>query len=156
MIKVELPEPLAKRLDRLSKRIDFEALLGKFLDEVEQGEEVEKPEPAQVNSRHVPAKIRKHVTTRTGNKCAYPTCKKPIYQLHHTQRWALNHVHDPDRLQPLCKEHNELAHRGLIENEEKFPTSWRMRDEADRTHPKYAIDQRVASYASLATAGGTR
>jgi hypothetical protein len=146
-IKVDLPESLAKRLDRLSKRADFEALLGNFLDEVEQEEAATKPEPVQTDSRHVPAKIRRHVTTRNGNKCAYPTCKKPIYQLHHTERWALNHAHDPDHLQPMCKAHNELAHRGLIENEGKSPTSWRMRQRPDQKHPKFAIDQKVVSYA---------
>jgi hypothetical protein len=146
-IKVDLPEILAKRLDQLSKRADFEKLLGKFLDEVEQEGEKNKPESVQTKSRHIPAKIRKYVTTRTNNKCAYSTCKKPIYQLHHTERWALKHAHDPDRLQPLCKAHNELAHRGLIENEEKSPISWRMREQPDRRHPKFAIDQKVASYA---------
>ena len=148
-IKMELSPTLAARLDRVSKRADFEELLGKFLDEVEQEEEAIKPEPVQTESRHIPAIIRKYVTTRTGNKCAYPTCKKPIYQLHHTKRWALKHAHDPDQLQPLCKEHNELAHRGLIENEEKSQTSWRMRAQPDRQHPKFKIDKKVASYASV-------
>ena len=147
MIKVALPESLAKRLDQLSKRADFEELLSKFLDEVEQAGESAKPEPVQTDSRHVPAKIRRHVTTRTNNKCTYPICKKPIYQLHHTERWALKHMHDPSRLQPLCKAHNELAHRGLIENEEKSPISWRMREQPDRANPKFRIDQRVGSYA---------
>ena len=146
-IKVELPQTLAARLDRVSKRVDFEALLGKFLDEVEENEEATKPEPVQTDSRHVPAKIRKHVTTRTGNKCAYPTCRKPIYQLHHTTRWALNHAHDPDQLKPLCKQHNELAHQGLIKNEEQAPITWRMRKQPDRQHPKFKIDQKVAEYA---------
>jgi hypothetical protein len=146
-IKVALPESLAKRLDQLSKRADFEELLGKFLDDLEQEEEANKPTSVETDSRHVPVKIRRHVTTRTGNRCAYPTCKKSIYQLHHTERWALKHAHDPDRLQPLCKAHNELAHRGLIENEEKSPISWRMREQPDRRHPKFAIDQKVASYA---------
>ena len=145
-IKVALPETLAKRLDRVSKRADFEALVNKFLDEVEQEEEATKPAVVETDSRPVPTKIRKHSTTRTGSKCAYPGCNKPIYQLHHTVRWALKHAHDPDQLQPLCKEHNELAHRGLIENEEQSPITWKMRKQPDRAHPKYAIDQRVASH----------
>ncbi len=145
-INVALPETLAKRLDQLSKRADFEELLGKFLDNVEQKEAEIKPDPVQTDSRHIPAKIRKHVITRTNNKCAYPACKKPVYQLHHTERWALKHAHDPDRLQPLCKEHNELAHRGLIENEEKSPIEWRLRQEPDKKHPKFEIDKRVTSY----------
>ena len=148
-IKVELPQTLAARLDRVSKRADFEALLGQFLDEVEENEKATKPEPVATESRHIPATIQRYVKQRTGDKCAYPTCKKPIHQLHHTKRWALNHVHDPDQLQPLCKQHNELAHRGLIENEEQSPIEWQVRKQPDRAHPKYAIDQKVAGYASV-------
>ena len=73
-------------------------------------------------------------------------CHQPIHQLHHTQRWALEHVHDPDRLQPLCPSHNELAHLGLIENENQLPEVWHLRANPDTDHPKYNIDKQVALY----------
>ena len=146
VLKLNLPQALAQRLDRVSKRADFETILDQFLKKVEAEEAVQKPEKIETNSRYIPVKIQRYVKNRTGEKCAYPECHQPIHQLHHTQRWALEHVHDPDRLQPLCPSHNELAHLGLIENENQLPEVWHLRANPDTDHPKYNIDKQVALY----------
>ena len=146
MVSLNLPTALARKLDRIRKRADFEKLLGKFLEGVEQAEEAQKPEAVETESRQAPARIERFSRSRTGGKCAFPRCTKPIHQLHHTQRWALHHIHDPDRLWGLCKEHNEIAHLGLIENEEARPETWRLRETADWTQDKWIVDQRVAMF----------
>ena len=153
VVTLELPTALARKLDRIRKRADFEELLGRFLAGVEQEEENQKPEAVETDSRPVPVLIERFSRARTGGKCAFPGCNKPIHQLHHTQRWALHHIHDPDRLWGLCKEHNEIAHLGLIENEEGRPETWRLRETADwmndKMSDKWIVDQRVQMFRAV-------
>lgn len=162
-LMLELPERLARRLDRVSKRKDFARLMEKFIEGIEKEEESRKPEPVRTESRHVPAEIDQFSRERTGDKCAFPGCTKPIHQLHHTQRWALEHIHDPDRLWGLCQAHNEIAHRGLIENEEGRPETWRLRSEEEMAFveqvgpalwtAKTFVDRRVRAFQAAATVG---
>lgn len=67
--------------------------------------------------RRVPAKIIKFLNSKFGNRCAFPGCRKPWCELHHTKRFSLTKRHFPDEIVPLCKIHHELAHAGLIKNE---------------------------------------
>ncbi len=138
---VEFPEKLAKRLEQFKKRADYTGLLSKFLDSLE-----ESPKPVHTYSRHIPTHIRRHVLQKTGNLCAFPGCTKPYKILHHTQRFGLEKVHDPNRLVPLCKAHERLAHLGLIENEEGPPETWKIRRKPDQNHPKILVDQLVQKY----------
>lgn len=96
-----------------------------------------------ISSRYIPAKVKKLVMTEHGGRCAYPDCRKLPEIYHHTRRFALFPNHDPDFLAPLCKEHERLAHHGLIENEEQPPEQWQIKIEADKTSPKYWIDRKV-------------
>ncbi len=146
VVSLKLPTELARKIDRIRKRADFEQLLGQFLAGVEQQEKAEKPEAVETDSRHIPSEIERFSRQRTGEKCAFPGCDKPIHQLHHTQRWALHHIHDPDRLWGLCTAHNDIAHLGLIENEEGRPETWRLRETADWMSDKWIVDQRVAMF----------
>ena len=139
---LHLPPALARRLQQLQKRQDFNTLLEQFIDQVES----QKPEPVHTQSRSIPAPIRRHTKEKTGYRCAYPGCHKPGEILHHTQRFALEKVHDPDRLVYLCHGHEGLAHHNLIENEESHPSTWTLRTQPDRNSPAFWIDQLVALY----------
>lgn len=85
-----------------------------------------KPEVARTKSRHIPAKIKRFVIGRSGGLCAYPGCSKPYKILHHTQRFALEKIHDPDRLTPLCEGHERIAHLGLIGEENRRAGEWNL------------------------------
>lgn len=137
---------LAKKLEQIKKRADFEVLLEKFVESVERQDETERPESVGNSSRHIPVEIQKYVENKTGGLCAYPGCSKPATSLHHTQRWALEKVHDPARLQPLCTAHERLAHKGLIENEEASPENWKLRTQSDKTNSKFYIDTLIGLY----------
>lgn len=100
----------------------------------------------KIPSRHIPNILRRQVLERTSGQCAYPRCMKPATSLHHTQRWALEKVHDPQRLHGLCTPHERLAHLGLIEHEEASPKKWKLRTEADPSHFKSYVDQFVGLY----------
>ncbi len=112
-IHFEVAPELAKKLQQLSKRADFENLLEKFVESVALQEVAEKPEAVVTPSRH------------------------------HTQRWALENIHDPDRLHLVCSAHEQLAHHGYIENEDQSPENWRLKTEPDTIGPKAYIDSLV-------------
>ncbi|MBI4994437.1 hypothetical protein HZC21_02220, partial [Candidatus Peregrinibacteria bacterium] len=94
-----------------------------------------KPTPP---SRHIPTKNKKIL--------AWPECVKLPKIFHHTLRFSLNPSHDPNYLVPLCKNHEQLAHHGLIENEELQPENWRLKFEPDKNALKYQIDKKVISH----------
>lgn len=62
-------------------------------------------------SRYIPSKIKKIITEEHGTKCSYPGCANQAKTLHHTQRFALTHNHDPHFIAPLCEAHHEIAHK---------------------------------------------
>lgn len=120
-------------MKKLKRDDDWDKLLNKMLDvyedkektvEAKSPDELGKPAPINTSKRYVPVKIKRHVIRQTSGLCAYPGCTKPYEILHHTERFALNGTHDPDTLRPLCKAHERLAHKGLIENEEGCPVEF--------------------------------
>lgn len=150
-ITIKLKRELA---DKLKKQGDLNKMMEKFLDFIESETEnetgteskpakIEKPKSSKTKSRHIPKRIKKYVQKKTNGKCAFPGCCKKAKILHHTQRFALEKIHDPDKIALLCTEHERLAHLGLIENENKKTTEWKLRKEPDKTNEKQFIDQMV-------------
>lgn len=160
---------LQKKLSREQKApVDFNTVMETLLDTYEKSPPAatsaklhaatSSPEPApmtrlsseiaaqtlpEISSRYIPAKVRNIINAEHGGRCAYPGCQKLPEIYHHTRRFALFPNHDPDFLASLCKNHERLAHHGLIENEEQPPEQWQVKTEADKTSPKYWIDRRV-------------
>ncbi len=103
-------------------------------------------------SRYIPARIRHFILKRSRGLCEYRTCKRTYEIIHHTQRFALQKIHDPQHMVALCIEHERLAHLTLIENEEQSPRNWKIRNEPDEglvgssQRAKYKIDQMVQTY----------
>lgn len=149
-VMVTLKSDLARRFKELRKHAaferNFEEKFERLLNELEEEFSEEKPPAVRTHSRHIPAKIEKFVQARTNGLCAFPDCVKAATILHHTQRWAIEKVHDPNRLVPLCKSHERLAHHGLIHNEEGPPYTWTLREQADKNAHKFYIDQFVQRY----------
>lgn len=139
-LQMELESELAKQLEKMKGSGTWNDLMKKLL-----AERVV-PEAVRTKSRPIPAVIQRHVKDRTGGLCAAPNCSRPATSLHHTQRWALENVHDPARLQALCTAHERLAHLGLIENEEEPAEKWRLRKEPDRADPKFYVHTLVSLY----------
>jgi len=145
-ITLDLSPELARKFQQLAKRADFESIVNRIIQEVEKHDAAEKPQAISTPSRHIPAEMDRYVRARTNDLCAFPGCTKHGTSLHHTQRWALENVHDPDRLHLLCTAHERIAHNGLIENEDQSPEKWRLKAEADPLEPKTAIDRLVGLY----------
>ncbi|MBU2523607.1 HNH endonuclease [Patescibacteria group bacterium] len=90
-------------------------------------------------TRYIPAKLRRKIIAGHRSKCAFPHCNMPHDVLHHPDRFALKKSHD--NLVPLCKKHHDLAHAGLIQNEESGSDDWRIRAESDKRDLKVLVDE---------------
>jgi hypothetical protein len=100
----------------------------------------------EAKNRYIPVAVRSALEEKYHGKCAYPGCKYPSEIFHHTKRFSLVPEHDPSYIAPLCKNHERLAHLGLIENEEKDPKTWKIRIYPDMQSVKHIIDQKVNKY----------
>lgn len=153
-IIIQLNEDTLSKVEKLKGSNTWEEIISELLKIREEKLEDEKPETVKVvakdelgyHSRPAPAKIIKYVLKRTNGQCNFPGCNKPHKLKHHTDRYALNKEHNPDTYFPLCREHERLAHLGLIENEENDPSTWKIRAEADTTDARYKIDQKVQKF----------
>jgi hypothetical protein len=146
IVVMELESEIAGQLEKLKGDGDWNELVKQLLKIREQKLEQEKPAAVKSRSRYIPAKIRHFVINKTNGRCAFPNCGKKIDILHHTQRFALEKIHDPERLTGLCKNHERLAHAGLIYGEEESPEKWRVGARSDKSAATYKIDRLVARY----------
>ena len=138
--ELKLPADLVEKLQKIP---DLEAKLREFIKQEKEILEESKPKPVKTESRHIPAEIKRHSLKRSNGLCAYPGCTKPYKILHHTQRFALEKIHDPDQIVPLCKGHEQIAHHNLIQNEQAGPEKWQLRRKPDKNSPEFWIDQQV-------------
>ncbi len=146
-ITMQLDPEVAQELSKLKGQGgSWNGLIKHLLQIRKKQLDTQKPEPVGTDSRHIPNKIQRFVKERHNGQCAFPDCIKPAKIFQHTQRWALENVHDSDRLYWLCKEHERLAHLGLIENEEQSPRNWKIRMQPDKNDPKYGIDLIVQTF----------
>lgn len=154
VVGMELEEEVIEELGKLKGKEDWNTLMKELLEMRREKLEAEKPETVKVvgkneegyHCRPAPAKTQKFVIKRTNGQCAYPGCNKPHKIKHHTDRFALKREHDPDTYYPLCREHERLAHLGLIENEECEPKFWKIREFADSSDTRWRIDEKVQKF----------
>jgi hypothetical protein len=100
-------------------------------------------------SRKPSRQIEKIIERKYQGCCGFPGCFHAATSLHHTRRFALCPDHNPDYIVPLCDAHERLIHSGLIENETDPPEKWRLRLNADLSHPKRTIDRVVQKFRKL-------
>lgn len=122
------------------------------------------------STRPIPAAIKQLLKEESGEMCEYPGCKNPAVFPHHLDRYKLIPNHDPEKIALLCKEHERLAHLGLIKNESQKPKNdgesqktgadckspnlknadnnakWSIQIYPDKSDPKYKIDQIVNKF----------
>lgn len=150
-IVMELDPAVAAELEKFKGDGDWNALMKEFLqmkrDHMKKGQlECDKPKAVVATSRHIPMKIQRHIVQRSRGLCEFPQCTRAYDSIHHTQRFALERVHDPDRMVALCTAHERIAHLGLIEGESHTVNEWHVCARADERDPRFAIDRMVAQY----------
>ncbi len=132
-VVMDLDPEIAAKLEKMKGDKSWDEFMSELINK-------EKPPKVQTESRYVPSKIKKHVLDQTSGKCA--CCNRKAEVLHHVDRFAKSHEHDPDKLVPLCEGHHQLAHLGYIANEHMSPAKWKVRDQARPS----AIDLKWCSY----------
>ena len=137
-IEMDLDPKVADMLKKMKGDRDWNT----FMKDLMEGQ----AKPGSAQTKQLPARIKKHVVAKTNGFCAHPGCTKPAEEFHHTKRFKLNHEHNPDAIAPLCKAHHQLAHHGLIANEEKPSYEWTVLLQPDTTSPKYNIDLMVQKF----------
>ncbi len=145
-IVMKLPKELVEKLRKLKGVSEWEVLMGALVESYEREIVRSKPVAVEATSRHIPAKIERYVLRRSGGTCEFSRCIKPYYILHHTQRFALEPAHDPDRIVALCFSHERMVHHGLIENELLPAGEWKIVAFTDQRHPKSSVDHLVMKY----------
>lgn len=144
-ITMELSPGIAAKLKQL-KDNDWNDLMKTFIALYEKDLAASKPPAKKTASRPIPAKIEQYVIKRCRNKCEFPNCNKPYRHLHHTNRFASDKIHDPNQIVALCKAHHNLAHKGLIKNENLQPQHWKIQQHPDLANLNRFIDDQVQFY----------
>ncbi len=145
-LEAKVSPEIAEKLKKLKGDEDWEKLFTDLIEAREKLLQQEAPQATQATSRHIPAEIERYVMNRSRGICEFPRCNKKYTILHHTQRFALEQNHDPQRIIALCISHERMVHLGLVEYEEQKPGTWKIRKQADPSESKYVIDQQVQKY----------
>jgi hypothetical protein len=69
-------------------------------------------------TRHIPSYIK----SKLPDKCSYCSCNKPATCVYRPYRFS--EVPNHKALKPLCKEHHEFLHNGIIQNEADLSEKW--------------------------------
>ncbi|NIA02083.1 MAG: hypothetical protein GWP15_01740 [Nitrospirae bacterium] len=144
-VTMQLCLDLAEKLEKLAANSDYNDLIEEYLQLREEKLEREKPETKRSKSKYVPIAIQKYSHKTTNGTCCVPGCTHKSVVLHHSDRFALKKEHNPDKIHPLCKEHHQLVHLGLIENEGKDPKYWCVRRKREKYDIKNMIDDMVVA-----------
>lgn len=132
-IVIDLDSATAAKLQKMKGDLSWNEFISELMHK-------EKPERVKTESRYIPAEIKKYVLSLSGGKCAQ--CSRKADVLHHADRFAHSHEHNPDTLLPLCEGHHQLAHLGYIVSEQDAFGKWRVRDRAEPS----ALDLKWCSY----------
>ena len=153
LVPMQLDEQILQKLEKLKGKSDWNELFAQLLNERDEEIEKTKPQPVQTENRYIPAAIVHYLIKKANGTCAFPGCAVPYDVIHHTERFSLKKKHDPDKLQILCKEHHDIMHQSLVENEECAAQEWKITTEADTSASKYAVDCLVQQYRARTNSG---
>lgn len=98
-------------------------------------------EQSKQANRHISKEKKQEAIEKYKDKCAYPGCTNPYYEIHHIDGFSKTGNHD--NLILLCKTHHNFAHNGLIANIDQSPEKWELRinhsklTEVDKLFKKY-------------------
>lgn len=63
----------------------------------------------------IPADIKRQVLIESGHRCAIPTCRSMVIDLHHIIGWEKCQEHKADNIIALCPNCHRLFHNGKID-----------------------------------------
>lgn len=150
IISMQLSAKLQNELQKIKGDKDWEEVMRKFIDLYNKNLEIElaqdKPNSVKNTPRAIPQRIKNYVLKRSDGQCEFPNCYKKHEHLHHTNRFSSDKTHDPDQVIALCRIHHDLAHHGLINNENQPPQTWQIRKDPDLTSLNRYVDEQLQFY----------
>ncbi len=82
-------------------------------------------------SRYIRKATQQEALEKSNHRCSYTGCNKPYDACHHPGRFAITKIQNPENphknIKPLCKNHHEFMHNGIVQNETEEPTKWQIR-----------------------------
>ncbi len=72
----------------------------------------------KIATRHISAQEKRQSLQAHNYRCGYPGCNKPHSDFHHVQPFSRTFSHE--NIVPLCKEHHEFMHNGLVTEKWNF------------------------------------
>lgn len=121
---IELNAEMTAMLMQIKKKLGVDndqEVMRKIFEKILEEEKI----PGEKSSRYISQEKREKARKISGGKCAYPHCDQNMEVLHHRERFAKSQNHSS--IIPLCRNHHEFAHNGLIENEREQPEKWKLR-----------------------------
>lgn len=110
-------------------------------------------------SRARPEAVDRYLQARSGGGCEFTSCREPGHGAHHWVPYAESGSHHPDNLSVLCREHMDLADRGLVQRVEMRVVLPSGSGPAGRAVARYEAERRRAVERKITamreTAGGT-
>jgi hypothetical protein len=124
-LEFEFSDEIVEELNQLNRQgQNMDKIMKELLEYRKQRIQEEKQEiSAQVeptDSRYINAATRHILKEEFGTKCSVPGCNKPAAGIHHTLPFAVTHMHDPQFMVPLCKEHHQITHLVNLKYAEKL------------------------------------
>ncbi len=82
-------------------------------------------------TRYIRKATQQEALEKSNHRCSYPGCNKPHDACHHPGRFAITRLQDPENphknIKPLCKNHHEFMHNGIVQNETDAPQTWKIK-----------------------------
>ncbi len=83
------------------------------------------------HTRYIKIQQKRDLIKNYNSTCAYPNCNKPYDVLHHRTAFSFDRSHK--NIIPLCRNHHEFAHNGLIAYELEIPQKWKLNIKGQKT-----------------------
>lgn len=87
--------------------------------------------PQSFPTRYIPKQQKQKILAKHEHRCAYPGCAKPHDVIHHRTPFAISKSHES--AVPLCHNHHEFAHNGLIGHQHQEAKNWKLNIHGQKT-----------------------
>ena len=67
------------------------------------------------NRPSIPSNLKRKILVEAGHRCAIPTCRSPVFDVHHIIPWEKCKKHDYKNLIALCPNCHRMADEGKID-----------------------------------------
>lgn len=142
ILEVKIDEKLFEKYQSSKIEVDWEKIIKIHLKIEDKLQKLSPPPTINSYIHSPPKRIKKFILKRASLKsqikrlyndikqsgilCEFPGCCNQYDEMHHVERFAKHHRHNPNKIYCLCKSHHNLAHQNLITNENLEIQHWKI------------------------------